>query len=182
MNVAGKVPRYLESRDPEDFRQLVEEYQHKVFRLVASVLGPYREAEAEEVTQEVFLQVHRKAADFRAESQFTTWLYAIARNRALDQRKQARFRLPHLPEEALTVVAAEAPGVDVSRRMLIAQCLEALPELYRTLLYLHYWQGASIDEIAGYTGLVPGTVKSYLARARQRVEIQLAGRGVHSYE
>jgi RNA polymerase sigma-70 factor (ECF subfamily) len=182
MNIAGKVPRYLESRDPEDFRQLVEQYQHKVFRLVASVLGPYREAEAEDVAQEVFLQVHRKVMDFRGQSQFTTWLYAVARNRALDRRKQARFRLPHLPEQVLGSFAAVSPDADGSRRMMIAECLERLPELYRTLIYLHYWQESSIDEIAGYTGLVPGTVKSYLARARQRVEAQLAERGVHSYE
>jgi len=180
MNHAGRGPRYLTSRDPEDFTELVEEYQHKVFKLVACVLGPYRDADAEEVTQEVFLQVHRKAADFRGEAQFLTWLYAIARNRALDRRKQARFRLPHVNEEVLNVVAVAAE--DVGRRMLIAQCLEALPELYRTLIYLYYWQGASIEEIAEYTGLVAGTVKSYLARARQRIEMHLAERGVHSYE
>jgi RNA polymerase sigma-70 factor (ECF subfamily) len=163
-------PRFFETGEALDFRQLVEEYQHRVFRLVASVLGPYSDAEAEDVTQEVFLQVHSKAASFRSELNFSTWLYAIARNRAIDRRRKARFRLPHLPLETLQ---AAVPNDNPDRRLLIAQCLEALPEIYRTLLYLHYWQGASMEEISEYTGLVPGTVKSYLARGRQRVEAML---------
>ena len=154
----------------QDFRQLVEEYQHRVFRLVASVLGPYSDAEAEDVTQEVFLLVHTKAGTFRREMQFGTWLYAIARNRALDRRRKARFRLPHLPVDGLQMAVR---GDNPDRRLLIAQCMEALPEMYRTLLYLYYWQGASMEEISEYTGLVPGTVKSYLARGRQRVEAML---------
>lgn len=170
MNPPNAPPRFFATGQAQDFRELVEEYQHRVFRLVASVLGPYSDAEAEDVTQEVFLQVHTKASTFRNTMQFGTWLYAIARNRAIDRRRQARFRLPHLPIDALQPAL---PNDDPDRRLLIAQCMEALPEIYRTLLYLHYWQGASMDEISEYTGLVPGTVKSYLARGRQRVEAML---------
>lgn len=163
-------PRFFATGAAQDFRELVEQYQHRVFRLVASVLGPYSDAEAEDVTQEVFLQVHSKASTFREAMHFGTWLYAIARNRAIDRRRQARFRLPHLPIDNLPTAI---PNEDPDRRLLIAQCMEALPEIYRTLLYLHYWQGASMEEISEYTGLVPGTVKSYLARGRQRVEAML---------
>ncbi|MBL8175534.1 MAG: RNA polymerase sigma factor [Bryobacterales bacterium] len=170
MNPGNAPPRFFATGEAQDFRQLVEEYQHRVFRLVASVLGPYSDAEAEDVTQEVFLQVHAKAAVFRQEMNFGTWIYAIARNRAIDRRRQARFRLPHVAADALQTAVGED---DADRRLLIAQCLEALPEIYRTLLYMYYWQGASVEEISEYTGLVPGTVKSYLARGRQRVEAML---------
>ncbi len=170
MNPNPAPPRFFQTREAQDFRQLIEEYQHKVFRLVASVLGPYSDAEAEDVAQEVFLQIHRKADSYRMELNFSTWLFTIARNRALDRRRQSRFRLPHIPVDTLQ---SAAPNDNPDRRLLIAQCMEALPEIYRTLLYLHYWQGASLDEISEYTGLVPGTVKSYLARGRQRVEAML---------
>ncbi|MFN7932874.1 MAG: RNA polymerase sigma factor [Bryobacteraceae bacterium] len=173
MNSSNAPPRFLETGEAQDFRQLVEEYQQRVFRLVASVLGPYSDAEAEDVTQEVFLLVHTKAGTFRQGLQFGTWLYAIARNRAIDRRRKARFRLPHLPVDA---VPAAILNENPDRRLLIAQCMEALPEFYRTLLYLHYWQGASMEEISEYTGLVPGTVKSYLARGRQRVEAMLTAK------
>lgn len=170
MTPANAPPRFFETGEAQDFRQLVEEYQHRVFRLVASVLGPYSDAEAEDVTQEVFLAVHTKAETFQRGCHFGTWLYAIARNRALDRRRKASFRLPHLPVDELHMAAASD---NADQRLLIAQCMEALPETYRTLLYLHYWQGASMEEISEYTGLVPGTVKSYLARGRQRVEAML---------
>lgn len=173
MTVPLAPPRFFETGDPRDFQQLVEDYQRRVFRLVASVLGPYTDAEAEDVMQEVFLQVHRNASGYRRGTNFGTWLYAIARNRAIDRRRQARFRLPHLPVEALMGATSQD---DPELRREVAQCLEALPELYRTLLYLYYWQGASVEEISEYTGLVPGTVKSYLGRARQRVESMLSGR------
>ncbi len=178
MNSADAPPRFFATGDAQDFRQLVEQYQHKVFRLVASVLGPYSDAEAEDVTQEVFLQVHTKAATFRLDANFAAWLYTIARNRAMDHRRQARFRLPHLPVET---VEPHSFRDDHDRRLLIAHCMESLPEIYRTLLYLHYWQGASMEEISEYTGLVSGTVKSYLARGRQRVEVMLtSGRNLHA--
>src|SRR5262245_590020 len=101
MDATGGVPRFVETGGSEDFRQLVEEYQQRVFRLVCSILGPYHEVDAEDVTQEVFLQVHRRVKEFQGKSQFGTWLYSIARNRALDRRRQARFRLPHAPIESI---------------------------------------------------------------------------------
>lgn len=162
------------SVSPDEFRELVDAYQRKVFRLVASILGPYRDADVEDLTQDVFLQVYRNWTRFRGESAAGSWIYSIARNRALDARKRARFRLPHVGEELLD--AGHAPsGPDAETRLALARCVESLPETYRTLLQLYYWQGASIDEIAEVTGIAAGTVKSYLARARKRVEEQWSG-------
>jgi len=162
-----------------EFRELVEAYQHRVFRLVCSVLGPYRDADAEDVTQEVFLRVYRQLGQFRGDASLGTWIYRIARNLAIDTRRQARFRLPHLTEAALERMPA--PADSTVDRAVIAAALESLPEVYRTLLYLYYWQDASVEEAAEVTGLPPGTVKSYLARGRHRIEAELAKRGVHSH-
>jgi RNA polymerase sigma-70 factor (ECF subfamily) len=185
MDEESPVKRFLSTRDPEAFRDLVEACQSKVFRLVCSILGPYRDGDAEDVTQEVFVQVFTQAARLREPHHFATWLYRIAYNRALDHRKRARFRLPHAPAEALNAMPAsgslpldQAEGAE--RRRIIAQCLEALPETYRTLLYLYYWQGASVEEAGEYLGLTPGTVKSYLMRGRQRMQRELAKKGIGS--
>lgn len=160
--------------DAGEFRLLVEQWQDRVFRLVSSVLGPYREADAEDITQEVFLQVYRKISGLRDRTRIGAWVYQLARNRAIDARRRARFRLPHLPIDGLLEGARDT----IEQRLWIAECMEALPETYRTLLYMHYWQDAPLAEIAEATGLVEGTVKSYLARARQRVREHLAGKGV----
>lgn len=133
--------------------------------MVAALLGPYREADAEDVAQEVFLEAYRSWDRFRGGSSRSTWLYSIARHRAIDCRRRARFRLPHVDlgfaEGAAQTVA------DPAQRLAVARAVEALPETYRTLLYLYYWQGASVEEIAELTEIPAGTVKSYLARARQ---------------
>ena len=151
---------------PGEFREFLESFQKKVFRLVASILGPYRDMDVEDVTQEVFLEAYRSWSRYRGEALRSTWLYAIARHRALDARKRARFRLPHVePSDLLP-----APPRDADQQLAVARAVERLPETYRTLLYLYYWQGCGVDEIAEFTGMPSGTVKSYLARARKLAE------------
>jgi RNA polymerase sigma-70 factor (ECF subfamily) len=178
MNGEDAAARFLTTRSDADFRALVEAWQQRVFRLVASVLGPYREADAEDITQEVFLQVYRKAGQLRDAASFAPWLFQTARHRAIDSRRRARFRLPHLAAHDAAGASEDPP----ERRIAVAQAIETLPETYRTLLYLYYWQRAPVAEIAGLTGLPPGTVKSYLARARDRVRAQLTATGVPSHE
>src|ERR1041385_2092112 len=95
------IDDFLQSGNSESFRTLVERYQDRVFRLVASVLGPAHSKDAEDVAQETFLQVYRQLKSFRGEAQFGTWLYRIAYRRALDHRDLARIRFPHVPETAL---------------------------------------------------------------------------------
>ncbi len=149
---------------PEEFREFLEAFQHKVFRIVAALLGPYREADAEDVAQEVFLEAYRSWGRFRGDASRGTWLYAIARHRALDCRRRARFRLPHL--DLAFVESGPADPLDPAQRLAVARAVEALPETYRTVLYLYYWQGATVEEIAELMDIPAGTVKSYLARAR----------------
>jgi RNA polymerase sigma-70 factor (ECF subfamily) len=166
------VAAYLRTRDPELFRVLVERYEVRVFRLVASVLGPYADLDAQEVAQEIFLRVHEKLGGYRGEARFGSWLYRLAYNRALEQRRQARIRLPHLPLDDATGPAPPDPfelATDGERRRAIARLVERLPALYRSVIYMHYWLECSVEEIADALGVPIGTVKSYLSRARRRL-------------
>jgi RNA polymerase sigma factor (sigma-70 family) len=171
------IAAYRETSDTGLFRVLVERHQDRVFRLVASILGPGFSAEAEEVAQDVFLTVHRKLASWREESQFSTWLYRIAWNRAVDHRRQARFRVVFTGERALAMLPAKSdPHAELAAEELrkeLLKALESLPDLYRTLVHLHYWMGSSMTEIADLTGVPEGTVKSYLARARKLLKLEL---------
>ena len=173
----GTVERFVATRDPELFREIVEEFQERVYRLVAGVLGPWADRDAEEVTQEIFLRVFRKIDQFQGAAAFGTWLYRLAYRQALNHRKVARIRLPHQSERALEVLPApSSPQRDAlasAERRQVAEALEALPDLYRTVLNLYYWQELSVGEIAEALGAPAGTVKSYLFRARQRVRREL---------
>jgi RNA polymerase sigma-70 factor (ECF subfamily) len=162
---------YARTRDPRLFRALLERYHVRVFRLVASLLGPFADLDAQEVTQEIFLRVSEKIGSFRGESRFSTWLFRLAYNRAVEHRRLARIRLPHISEDALRELSTDplAEEMDLERQRLVGKLLEQLPELYRTVITMHYWLDCSVEEIADALGVAPGTVKSYLSRARERL-------------
>lgn len=158
------------SETSSPFDRIVDRYQHRVFRLVWSILGTgARDTDAEDVTQEVFLQVYRNLDRFREESQLGTWIYSIARNKALDRRRTARNRHPHVPVQP----DWGSGHTDVEKNLQIAQAIEKLPQIYRVLIHLFYWQQASLEEISEVTGMKVGTIKSYLARARHNLEAVL---------
>jgi RNA polymerase sigma-70 factor (ECF subfamily) len=173
------VAAYLQDRDPEVFRVLVERYERRVLSLVASVLGPYGDLDAQEVAQEVFVRVHEKLETFRGEARFGSWLYRLAYNRALEHRRRARIRMPHVSWDQLEGASS---GCDVAneqeRRQLVERLVEHLPDLYRTVIHMHYWLECSVGEIAETLGVPAGTVKSYLWRARQRLRQRARAEGI----
>lgn len=158
--------------DERAFAELVGRYRDRVFRLAVSILGQPFVAEAEEVTQEVFLRVHHALTSFRGEAQFGTWIYRVAFNQAVNLKKRVRFRAPHLSDESLTERASADPDalqrLERARRdTAVAECVAALPEVYQSALRLHYWMGESVADIARLLDVPENTVKSYLHRARR---------------
>ncbi|PYV08776.1 MAG: hypothetical protein DMG07_24780 [Acidobacteria bacterium] len=185
MDDSDLIREYLETGDSALFAQLAAKYQDRVFRLAVSILGPGFEPEAEEVAQEVFVLVYRHLSSFRLESRFGTWLYRIAYNRAIDTRRTARLRHPHVDDEALAQLPAVCEGSDplahvqnLEHRRAVRACVDELPDLYRAVLYLHYWNESKIPEIGELLGVPEGTVKSYMHRARQLLHALLKRRGV----
>jgi RNA polymerase sigma-70 factor (ECF subfamily) len=157
--------------------------------LVAGILGPAFSADAEDATQEVFLHAYRKLGSFRGDSRFSTWLYRLAYNRALDYRRRLvrRLDLP-LDEEAAGgdlapddfpaggLRRAAAPLGDTLARERARELHEKLSRLsqpQRTAVHLHYWLGCSIVEISELMNVKPATVKSHLFRARRALARRL---------
>ncbi|HTG31292.1 MAG TPA: sigma-70 family RNA polymerase sigma factor [Thermoanaerobaculia bacterium] len=182
---ARLVDEFLRTRSNGVFEILVDRHKGKIFRLALAVLGPGFEAEAEEVTQEVFVTAFRQLPSFRKESAFGTWLYRIAQRKAIDLRNSARVRHPHAPEETLEAMTPRG-GDDASphgraearqnRRVLLAAVRE-LPEPYPQILRLFYWLDWSVAEISETLGMAPGTVKSHLFRARHLLSERLREKG-----
>ena len=179
------VSAYRDRGDPGAFTELVRRYREPVFRVAVSILGPHFAAEAEEVAQEVFIRVHHAIASFRGEAQFSSWVYRIAFNQAINVKQRARYRTPHLREDVLAASASNAPDPlrqfeEATQRKALMDCMEDLPEIYQAAVRLHYWMGAGVDEIAGLLGVAPGTVKSYLHRARGLLHEMLNERGMRN--
>lgn len=173
---ASLVSAFQGSGSVDDFERLVIRHQRMVFRVAAAVLGPGHDGHAEDVAQDVFLQVYRRIGSFEGRSRFATWLYRIAYNRALDYRRSLKAR----PEETIIVELAVSGGgaPDLLRRDALADCLSRLPDGQRSAIHLHYWLGHTAVEIAGTLGVQPGTVKAWLFRARHLVARCLASKGI----
>lgn len=166
----------VRSWDDDLFHVLVQRYKDRVFRLAASVLGPGNAAEAEDVAQEVFVLVYRKIETFRHDSDFSTWLFRMTKNRALDRRRQARLRHPHVGDEAVRSVPAPGRSNDPEQvaaagelRARVLGQIEQLPDPERTVVYLHYWMGNGVADIGELLAMNVQTVKSHLFRARRRL-------------
>jgi RNA polymerase sigma-70 factor (ECF subfamily) len=180
------VAAYVRTRDPELFRLLVERHQERVFRLVASILGPFADLDAEELTQEVFVRAHERLDSFRGEARFSTWLYRLAYNRTIERRRKSRLRAAHIPWSDLDTPATSTgpweAALDRERERAVALLVEGLPDLYRSVVHMRYWMDQSVDEIAATLGVPAGTVKSYLSRARQRLRERARARGLEGLE
>ena len=172
------IEAYRNRGDQNAFAELVRRYRERVFQLAASIMGPAFRPEAEEITQEVFVRVYHALASFRGESQFSSWIYRITFNLALNLKSHVRYKVPHVNENVL--VSKACSEVDPLSRFESDQqdqhlmaAIEELPEVYQSTLRLHYWMGANISEIADLLGIPENTVKSYLHRARQLLHSML---------
>jgi RNA polymerase sigma-70 factor (ECF subfamily) len=171
--------------DREAFVALVEKYKQPVFSLVARILRD--ETEAEDVAQNVFIQVHRSAARYKASAKFTTWLFTIARNLCLNEiRRRARHPADSIdaPVDAedessarqFEDVKTSAPDEAALQNELarkVEEALAALPENQRTAIILFQRQELSYEEIAEVIGCSLSSVKSLIFRARETLKERL---------
>jgi RNA polymerase sigma-70 factor (ECF subfamily) len=176
------VARCRESADEAAFAELVRRYRGPVFRLAVSILGQEFTPEAEDVAQDVMVRLHAALRSFRGEAKFSTWIYRIAFNHALNVKARTRYRAPHVSDEALSSrpSADRSPEErlqDARRTRAVHECIAELPEVYQSALRLHYWLGTSVSDIALMLDAPENTVKSYLHRARQLLHAMLAERG-----
>src|SRR5262245_50714956 len=169
--------------DDAAFEALVVRYQHRVFRLACRLTS---ETDAPDVVQDAFLQVYRHLSTFRGSAQFSTWLYRIATNAALMNRRARARRPAKSLDEFLPRFNAEgrledtpdalriASHVDeqIDRRVLAQKAqaaIERLPDLYREAFVLRDLEELSTTEVAQVLGVEPATVRQRVHRARLMV-------------
>lgn len=173
----------LRRREAAAFEVLVREHQDRVFDFCARMLADREEAF--DVTQDVFLSVHKSTERFRADARLSTWIIRIARNHCLNRIKYLKRRGRGRSEEygevdegrlAASVEGSLAPDEAVAAARLRERLRRAIAELdteQRELVILRDVEGLSYDEIVSITDLPEGTVKSRLHRARERLAAAL---------
>jgi RNA polymerase sigma-70 factor, ECF subfamily len=150
-----------ERRYSDALEQLLNRYETKVFRMALTFLKDA--ARAEEVTQEIFLKLWQALPDYDGRASPGTWLYSIARNTCLSTSRSDSYRKT-LALDELREPAAPPPAM--MRDLELAQCINSLPEIQRTVITLFYLEEKRVDEVARMLGIPEGTVKSHLHRAR----------------
>lgn len=163
------IRRFVDRGLSEAVDVLLRRHQDRVFGLAFRILG--NRADALDAAQEVFISVFRKAASFRHQSAFTTWLYRLTVNACTDLGRR-RTRVP-LPAEAIEVPVPDG----ISRaddRLVIDRALRGLPVDQRLAVILRDLYGLSYEEVAEATGAAVGTVKSRIARGRAALGESLA--------
>ena len=160
------------------FEQVYEDYQDKLLRYLTGMVGP---AEAEDLTQEVFVKISLGLESFRGESSLNTWVYRIAANAAIDLLRRSASRADRcLPVEGGEVFGGDeafSNGLPASEQRVIKQemndCIRQvinnLPEDYRSVIVLSELEDLPDGEIAEILGVSLQTVKIRLHRARARL-------------
>jgi RNA polymerase sigma-70 factor (ECF subfamily) len=165
------VPR-AQKGDRDAFAELFRSHRADVARLVYRMLGPT--PDAEDVVQEVFLQVHKSLGEFRGQAKFSTWLHRVSVNVVLMVRRAARSR-PVFSGESRDEIEPDRgllPDEDVARRARIQafrRLLDRLPEKKRTVFELHELEGMSPAEISEMVGAPVLTVRTRLFYARREL-------------
>ena len=184
---ATSEPRFLEveqnaqSHQAQSFDEVFRLHHRRVYSICLRMTG--NPAEAEDLTQDVFVLVFRKLASFRGESAFTTWLHRLTVNQVL-----MHFRKSHVRKERLTEDGEMPSGITFDRdrinrspvldRLALDEAIVQLPHGYRLVFVLHDVEGLGHSEIALVLGCSIGTSKSQLHRARIRMRFLLKQRAL----
>ncbi len=165
-------------KDERAFHELYNRHQTQVFNLAYRYTGSY--ADAEEISQDVFLKVYKKAASFRQEARFTTWLYRITVNTCFNFKRRKK-----IPIESLDQMQEPGPGFqepaaprsenpeEIYRRRkraeLIRNALDTLPPKQRIAFIMGKFDGYSYDEISKVLGINANAVAALMHRAKEQL-------------
>jgi RNA polymerase sigma-70 factor (ECF subfamily) len=168
------------------FEELVRRYQRPISAYVYRMVGDYDIAL--DLTQEIFIKIYASLSRYRPEFKFSTWIYKIAHNAAIDHLRRSAGRERSIgggSESEPQQLAIESKGLSPEqqsereeRRIEIEIVVRMLPTAYRELIVLRHSQDLTYEEIVEVTGLPLGTVKNRLFRAREMMRQQFLLRGI----
>lgn len=180
----------VKSGDDSSFELLLRKYRTPLVNFLYRMVRDT--AAAEDLAQEVFLRVYRARGQYQPTAKFTTWMFRIATNLALNALRDGRYRHQEVSidrspldqsangENAPAVeIADRQPSIELElirrdRAEQIRRAVEALPEKQRAAVLLHKYQEMDYDEIAGVLGCSESALKSLLFRAYETLRVELA--------
>lgn len=166
--------RRLQRGDERAFRHFVQMHEDRIYSFILRMLGDT--AEAEDLSQEVFLAVHQNLSKFRGDCRLSTWLYRMAKNRCLNRLEYLARRIHdeepdhdrHAHDDAFTIRPARPDEAVLAQeaRDEVQRALAKLSDEHRLLIVMRDIEGLGYEQISHITELPLGTVKSRIHRAR----------------
>ena len=160
--------------DDDAFRELVDRYKDLVFALIARTVQD--RSRAEDLSQDVFLRIHRGLPYFRGEARLSTWIYRIVANVCLQEQGHPPAAVSFDDGRTRAMATTAAPDRqfgDLELRDRLEKAIARLPANYRLLIAAHYLNGVQYEGLAEALQLPLGTVKTQLYRAKQQLRRML---------
>ena len=179
---ASAIARGLRRHDPDLLDCLIEQYQHRLLRYLVYLAGN-REL-AEDLFQETWIRVLERGHQYDGKHEFSTWLYAVARNLTIDYLRRKRpvsldGLMEHEDRAPLEPIDTQPSAWEVVAQLEQAERINAalvsIPAEYRETVVLRFQQGLALEEIATVTAVPLGTVKSRLYRGLNMLMSRLKG-------
>ena len=166
------------SGDMGAFEELYQRHHRRVYSICLRMLQS--PSEAEDLTQDVFIQLYRKIGSFRGDSAFTTWLHRMAVNQVLMHFRKKAVKFEKTTEEGETPVQIVSGSNDPRKMQIVDKialenAIDQLPDGYKKVFVLHDIEGYEHEEVAKILGCSVGTSKSQLHKARLKLR-KLLGR------
>jgi len=166
--------RSIAQGDRQAFRQVYALYAARIYNIALSYTQSAQDAE--EITQDVFLKIHRHAASFKGASAVSTWIYRIAVNTALNAlKKKKRNAFLQFGQQPVQQ-DFEHPGVELEKRekaKILYQVIETLPEKQKMAFILSYIEELPRQEVADIMGISLKAMESLLQRAKKNLRAKL---------
>lgn len=173
----------LQQGDEQAFTKLVDDWQDMVYNTALGIVQ--NEEDADDITQEVFIQAYQSISSFKGDAKISTWLYRITVSKALDheKRKKRKKRFGFIQgffgsqdEEQIHPVQFNHPGVELENKEKARELFEALkriPEKQRIAFTLHKLEGQSYQEVADIMNTTLYAVESLIGRAKANLKKEL---------
>ena len=187
--VATMLVRRCIAGDAAAWEEIVQRYHRRIYNICYRFAGT--SDDAQDLTQEVFIRVYRARADYVPSAKFTTWLFRIATNLALNSIRDTRYQRMEISLDAPVTADAEEGDertldvadkhpdieqhlVEEARKAMIRRAIDKLPEKQRAAVLLHKYQELDYGEIAKILSCSESALKSLLFRAYEALRVELA--------
>jgi RNA polymerase sigma-70 factor, ECF subfamily len=164
---ATLIARIGSAGDKAAMKALYERHSDALYRFLRARLGdPF---EASDVMQETFLEIWRAANRFEGRSAARTWIFGIARNKAVDRMRRGSRTVTGDPDDTVPDVAPnpEAVAVAASDAARLRDCMGRLSDTHRSAIHLAFWRELPYGEIAEIEGVPVGTIKTRILHAKR---------------